>query len=790
VHPVLFENDLLGVVEIGAVSQLTTLHHELLKQIINNVGVFISTVVARSRAEHLLALSEAQSKVLKQRENELKEANAEMKHKTSLAEQANRTKSEFLANMSHELRTPLNSLLILAESLSINRDGNLTEQEEMAASIIYQSGSDLLALINDILDLAKVEAGKMVLNNEPFLINDMMENIKNQFAHVAEDKGLYFGIDISESMPDEMFGDRQRIEQVIKNFLSNAFKFTNKGSVTLSISKVSDASRNSDFDINDGGGIDIEVRDTGIGIPHEKLSKIFNAFEQVDGSTSREYGGTGLGLRISEELVMLLGGVVSVESEAGSGSSFMMTIPLNAQAIDEDQAPEKLTPQWNEIVQMDSATPLAEESPSNSDCTIAEQGNKMILIVEDDEHFSAILEASIRKVDIACLVAGTGKIALELANKYLPTAIIMDIGLPDISGIEVFSELKNNSATSHIPVYFMSVHDEMDNSELASAAGYLTKPISQTQLDEALSTLMSVSDCDRRVVLIVDDDTVTQDFLAPIFEQKGFDVDFAASSEEALTYLEEGVYCGMLLDLMLPGMSGLELLDHISNSELIKQPPVVVYSAKDMGEQERQALEQYTNAFVAKNGRSSSKVLNDLLAEFDCITNVGRRDKSVSEGGGFDSEIIRKTSSGIVKDELLKGKNVLIVDDDTRNIFALSLILKQVGMTVTMADNGERALEILEESGPYDIVLMDIMMPVMNGYEAIERIREQTRYSDLPVIAVTAKAMAEDREHCIKIGASDYLAKPVEATELFHLMRKNLIDGDVAEIIECEKETC
>ncbi|MBL1261550.1 MAG: response regulator [Thiotrichaceae bacterium] len=780
VLPVLFENDLLGVLEIGALNDFSLLQHELLEQIVDNVGVFISTIVARSRAEHLLALSEAQSKVLKQRENELKEANVEMKRKTDVAEQANRTKSEFLANMSHELRTPLNSLLILAESLSVNRDGNLTDHQQEAASIIYQSGSDLLVLINDILDLAKVEAGKMVLNNEVFLIHDIEATIRNQFAHIAEEKGLGFEVCFLPEVPDEMVGDKQRIEQVIKNFLSNAFKFTEKGRVTLTIKGMSDINRDYVHALGNDNCIAFEVRDTGIGIPSEKLSKIFNAFEQVDGSTSREYGGTGLGLRICEELAMLLGGIVTVDSEVDVGSVFIMTIPLDARSIESsllDENTHSLEKASNANVASNSGLLSSKKkSPekSVSDNLTAHNQRQCILVVEDDKHFAAILEASIRKENIRCLTARDGKSALEMAHQYLPSAIVMDIGLPDISGIEVFAELKSSPETSHIPVYFMSVHDEIDNEMLKGAVGYLTKPMSQTQLDSALNTLIAASNCEHKAILVVDDDTVTQDYLAPIFEQKGFDVDFAGSAEEALRCLEEGAYSGMLLDLMLPGMSGLELLQYIGNDPYMTQPPVVVYSAKDMGDEEHEALAQYTHSFVAKNSRSSTKVISDLLAAFETSEQPGSSAVPISIASKVDSNIVKNTASGVEIDAILMNKHVLLVDDDTRNIFALSLLLKQVGMMVTIADNGKKALEILESNQSFDIVLMDIMMPVMDGYEAIKRIRAQDRFLNLPIIAVTAKAMSEDRDHCLEIGATDYLAKPIEATELFHIMKKSL----------------
>ena len=775
VLPVMYEDDLLGVIEVGAINKLTTLQEELLNQVANNMGVFISTIVGRSRAEYLLDRSRSQAEALKLREQQLKDANIEMKNKTKAAELANKTKSEFLANMSHELRTPLNSLLILAESLAGNRDGNLTDTQQEAATIIHQSGSDLLTLINDILDLAKVESGKMTINDEEFRVDDISATLHSQFSHVADEKGIEFKTEISELLSETMRGDKQRINQILKNFLGNAFKFTHKGKISLVIQAMTPTLKNQHLGLDNANAIELKVCDTGIGIPQDKLEKIFNAFEQVDGSTSREYGGTGLGLRISEEMAALLGGMVSVESVDGEGSVFTLTLPLNAGGetkINEVDVKHRASSNYKSSGEdLDLSTKISlgdAEETVRDDCNNIYEGDDVILVVEDDEHFSAVMAASIRKNGIKCLISATGNSALKMAVKYVPSAIIMDIGLPDITGLEVFSELKKCDATSHIPVYFISIHDDIHHEETRGAVGYLTKPISQNQLNEAISSLMKASGSEKQTVLIVDDDPVTQEYISPIFKEKGFDVVFSASAEEALRYLGEEKYSGMLLDLMLPGMSGLELLQHISESENIDQPPVIVYSAKDMSDDERNALQRYTKSFISKNSKGADKVLRDVL------DNLGdKRDFTFDSGDEYSGKLdlkVQKRAENTDFNEVLNGKRVLLVDDDTRNIFALSLLLKQIGMTVQIADNGKKALELLDKDHAIDIVLMDIMMPIMDGYEAIKKIREISRLSDLPVIAVTAKAMREDRDHCIEIGANDYLAKPVETTTLFVMM--------------------
>lgn len=778
VTPVLFEGDLLGVLEVGALTEFTRQQQELMDQLVGNLGVFISTIIGRSHAEYLLARTREQTNALRQRENQLREANEEMVRKTKVAEQANRAKSEFLANMSHELRTPLNSLLILAESLSGNKEGNLTEQQLEATKIIHQSGSDLLILINDILDLAKVEAGKMGLNIERFHINSIAEAMHNQFDHIAEEKGLVFNVKMAPDLPDTMVSDRHRIEQIIKNFLSNAFKFTHEGEVNLSILNT-DGEDTQRQGLNKESAIQVKVKDSGIGIAKEKLRKIFDAFEQGDGSTSREYGGTGLGLRICEELCELLGGEIGASSDLGAGSEFTLTLPLVYAIKDDDdqECADKLDRQAGEVspelrciaVSNDGEdNGLEIKTPEfewNGDRGEVKPGDEYILIVEDDIHFANVIAASIKKAGVKCLISVTGKEAIRLVTEFPPVALVLDIGLPDISGLEVLDELKSHKSTSSIPVYFISIY-ENDALE-TDAVGYLTKPVSQSQLDVAISTLLSAAHIGGTRFLIIVDDPATKNHLGSLLESKNFGVTYVASAEEAIYCIKDKEYNGIFLDLLLPGMSGLKLLDMIDSDVSLSLPPVIAYSSKEISEDERSALEKYTKTFIDKNSINSEKVLEDVLSGFNQFSYLVPQVKIVEVPD--ECSLVKKTSSGVEIDDSLNGTKVLLVDDDTRNIFALSLLLKQAGMIVQIANNGAMALELLtSDGGQFDIVLMDIMMPVMDGYEAIRRIREQEQFENLPVIAVSAKALADDIDRCFDVGATDYLSKPIEAAMLLN----------------------
>jgi len=745
--PVLFEGQLIGVLEVASLHNLTELQQELLQQITDHLGILINTIVGRQRTEYLLQRSQLQAQELKKREHLLQQTNIELKRNTREAEQANRSKSEFLANMSHELRTPLNSLLILAESLANNHEKNLNEQQLHACQIIHQSGSDLLTLINDILDLAKVEAGKIVLDQKVFLIKTLATSLKNKFNPIAEKKGLNFTVDIATTVPPQILSDRMRLEQILKNFLSNAFKFTHEGSVKISIARPAPSISLHDPQLHGTDTIAITITDTGIGIEEEKLAKIFETFEQVDGSTNREYGGTGLGLSISTKLARLLGGEIQVKSGSGKGSTFSIYLPVHSK-IHTDQP-------W---VTDEHIT--APHSVQHNETMLADHGlaslvsqNNTILVIEDDPIFAETLRKTVHHKGCQCLIATTGEEGLKLARIHQPNAVLLDINLPDIDGREVFATLKKEEKTAHIPSYFISAHNAQRDTLAKGAIGYLTKPVNQGQLNEAMDQIRSLAIFPLKTVLVVEDDQVIRDHTIDMLEAKGLSVD---SAERALEIIHTQMVDAMILDLTLPAMSGLALLETIAADPVLFQPPVMIYSAKDISDDERHQLQHYTNTFIKKNNSSSEDILNAV------ITNLSPAIKQ--------PEPRPTVAASADNDEILKGKYVLLVDDDPRNLFAISVILKQVQMNVVMAENGQKALEVLAENESIDIVLTDIMMPIMDGYETIVNIRQQPQFSDLPIIAITAKAMKEDKDKCLSIGANDYLAKPIERSTLLTMM--------------------
>lgn len=770
VIPLIFENEVLGVLEIATLKPFTSLQQSLLDQITANLGIFINIIVGRSRTEHLLARSQTQAEELGMRERQLQQANLDLERKTRVAEQANKSKSEFLANMSHELRTPLNSLLILSESLCANRDGNLSNQNLEAAQIIHQSGSDLLALINDILDLAKVEAGKIDVKANSFQLNELIKKLQNKFTHMAKEKGIHFQVELGENLPAQITSDQMRVEQILRNFLSNSIKFTHKGCVTLK------ATLGVQSSLNSPPAILFHVQDTGIGIPNDKIDHIFNAFEQIDGSSSREYGGTGLGLSIAREMAHILGGEVSVQSEIGVGSTFTFSLPFKQPPTPprrttkiEQSKPSLITDsQIHKENKLDSMLLKVKE---NNIKAIRDDRHNLhiqddtILIIEDDPAFAKILRDTSHKKGMKCLIAHCGQVGLELALQHPPTAIILDIGLPDISGLEVFSRLLNDQRTADIPVYFISVYDDNQEALSKGAIGYLTKPITEDQLNNALDKIREAAGTKLKSILVVEDDHSLLEYLKILLEEFELEVLGVDSAEKALPLLKTQSFSGLILDMVLPGMSGMELLDQISTDPDLTPPPVIIYSGSEISKQDQARLENYHATLIKKNGGAPEKVIDDVLSKLTQPQTLESQDQE-----NIEEKSAISTKDPALNDDIFKNKRVLLVDDDTRNIYAIGLLLKQMDMTVIMADNGQKALEVLNKQEHIDIVLMDIMMPIMDGYEATQRIRQQTRFADLPIIAVTAKAMKEDREKCLAIGASDYLAKPIEARKLFAIM--------------------
>jgi len=810
VLPILFEDRVMAVVELASFSDFTETHVTFLEQLSETVGVVLNTIVATMRTEELLQQSQsltqelqsqseelqsqrdelertnqeleeqarslkASEELLQAQQEELQQTNEELEEKAQLLAEQNarielkneeveqarveleekaeqlalssKYKSEFLANMSHELRTPLNSLLILAKLLSDNDEGTLTEKQVEFARTIYNAGSDLLELINDILDLSKVEAGKMDVNIaevEPRAVADFVERT---FRPVADQKLLEFEVAVAPGAPAELVTDEQRLQQVLKNLLSNAFKFTEKGSVRLEILGADD------------GGVDFTVTDTGVGIPADKLKLIFEAFQQADGTTSRRYGGTGLGLSISREIARLLGGEIRVSSVAGEGSTFTLHLPHRSPARpspaeDAEPEPDEEQPEFD--------PELLLRSEIEDDRHGIDEGDRVVLIVEDDLDFAKTELELARMRGFKGVVATRGDFAVALAHEYHPDAIILDVKLPVQDGWQVLEHLKRNPVTRHIPVHIVSgaVDEQRSQHALRSGAvAVLAKPVRKEELEDAFAGIAEFHDRVRSL-LVVDDDEVQRQSIAELVGG-GDDVEIvgAASSEEALELLEHRQFDCMVLDLKLPKMSGFALLEKVKSDDRFHTLPVIVYTGRELTRREETRLKKYAESIIVKDVRSPERLLDETALFLHRVQAKLPEDKR---------KMLEQLHSA---DAVLQGRKVLIADDDVRNVFALASVLERHGVEVLFAENGHEAIAALEASPGVDLVLMDIMMPELDGYEATRRIRGDKRFAKLPIISLTAKAMKGDREKSIESGASDYITKPVETDQLLSLMR-------------------
>lgn len=690
------------------------------------------------------------------------------------AEQANRMKSEFLANMSHELRTPLNSLLILSEELTENQEGNLTVRQVEAAKIIYGSGNDLLTLINDILDLAKIEAGKIDLRVEGIAIDKFSLSIKRKFQMVADKKGLDLVIAIAPDAPNMIYTDATRLEQVLRNFLANAFKFTHHGSITLQFSRPKPNTIFQSKTLDHQHSLAIAVIDTGIGISADKKNIIFEAFQQADGATNRQYGGTGLGLSISREISHLLGGEIHVDSSEGQGSTFTLHIP-EVLAYQDNGYNVELTE--TSSIATNSRPQLSERV--FDDREVITPGDHTILIIEDDEYFVQILHNEAKKKGLKSIVTQSGNEGIRLAKTHSPQGIILDLGLPDMNGLYVIEALKSNPATAQIPIYVASVEEGSIRAFEKGAIGYMTKPVTRNSLKKAFDTIEALMHGSLKTFLIVEDDDILRNNLHSFLVNKIENVLAVGSAEEALHIMKTQTIDGMLLDIKLPGMSGLELLDTVVTNTEIKQPPVIIYSAKDLTEEESNRLCYYTQHFIQKNGAPISNIMEKILLSVTDIPQ--KRQKITSSLPIHTQEPLTPANANqentvlpTQKHHNLQGVTILVADDDMRNTFALSNILGKQGMDVILASDGKQTIEELKAHPEIAIVLMDIMMPGMDGYETIRCIREEQHFQDLPIIAVTAKAMQEDQEKCLQAGAVDYLSKPIDKQKLFSLLDQYL----------------
>ncbi|WP_198120426.1 response regulator [Massilia rhizosphaerae] len=806
VLPILFEQQVKAVIEIASLDRFTETHLSFLDQLMESIGVVLNTIEANSRTESLLTQSQSLAQELQQTNQELaekarllSEQNIEVERKNREVEQAklaleekatqlalsSKYKSEFLANMSHELRTPLNSLLILAQQLSDNPEGNLSSKQVEFAKTIHGSGSDLLTLINDILDLSKIESGTVTLDVSEYRFSNLRNYVDRTFRHMAEAKHLGFTVELADNLPTAVMTDTTRLQQVLKNLLSNAFKFTSHGNVQLTISLVTSGwTADHPHLLHADAVLAFSVRDTGVGIPSDKLQLIFEAFQQADGSTARKYGGTGLGLSISRELARLLGGEIRVESTVNVGSTFTLYLPYNrAGFINYEQTrqpqPARLAPPQPQPsaspapallleAETDAVANLAAPDPSGSlveyatmldDRGLIVPGDPSVLIVEDDERFAKTVLEFAREKNFKGIVTHRGDSALSLARDYLPSAILLDIDLPDIDGFTVLDRLKRDPSTRHIPVHVMSSLRERERALRQGAISYINKPVSREMLQEEFKRIQKFLMGGKRSLLVVEDDMAQRESIVGLIGDSDVRIVTAEDGKGALEALAQQHFDCMVLDLTLPDISGFDLLDQIGKQQALRDLPIVIYTAQELSRKEVTKLKRYAKTIVVKDARSPERLL-DETALF-----LHRSQASLPETQRRMLEEIHAADGG------LAGRKVLIVDDDLRNIFALSSLLERQQMQVLFAENGRDGIEVLEKDPTIEIVLMDIMMPEMDGYDTMRAIRRIPKFKSLPIITLTAKAMKGDRDKCIAAGASDYITKPVDVAQLLSMMR-------------------
>jgi signal transduction histidine kinase/DNA-binding response OmpR family regulator/CHASE3 domain sensor protein len=735
--------------------------------------------VTNEELENQTKALEEQRVTVQKKNQELEDAKQKVEEKARALEMTSKFKSEFLANMSHELRTPLNSLLILAEILKENQQQNLSDKEVSFAETIHKSGQELLKLINEVLDLAKVEAGKSEVHLEDVPLDELSIYVKNNFQYQAEEKGLILNIKKDDSAPDTIHTDFQKVQQIVKNLLSNAIKFTEQGTIGFYISRSDNKADLFNTNLDPAQTIAIRVSDTGIGIPEEKQGLIFEAFQQVDGSTSRKYGGTGLGLSISREMVKLLGGNMTLQSDQGEGSVFTLYLPyIHATKLAENNelpVTEILYNNFKDVghpsikVLTKAEKPIV-EGESTKEKIISENKNKIakielsendrvLLIIEDDPGFAKIVQDLADDKEFKGIIASDGEMGLQMAKDYQPLAIILDIGLPNMDGWMVMEELKMSPDTRHIPVHFVSAMDKDIRAMKMGAIGFLTKPISQKDLENAFLKIETTIAKTVKHLLIVEDNQILRDSMVALMENMDAQISAVSTGQEAYQYLVSKPCDCLVLDLGLEDMSGLELLEKIKSHKALTGLPVIIYTGKELTIQEERQLKEYADSIIIKGVGSMER----LLGEMTLFLHQVETELPVEQ-----QRMLQKVYN---KDQILKGKTILLVDDDARSSFALSNKLEAYNINVIRAFDGKDALESLDSEIEVDLVLMDIMMPGMDGFETIQEIRKQEHFQNLPVIALTAKAMKEDREKCLKAGANDYLPKPVDTSKLLSLLR-------------------
>ncbi|HEX3477478.1 MAG TPA: response regulator [Kofleriaceae bacterium] len=793
IAPASVDGTVQAVIELGFLRRLDRVELDALDRMAESIAVAIRTARDRMQLEELLEevqrqaeeltaqqeelrasneqlernarALEASRAELQDQQAELEEVNAQLEDQAqSLAQQrdelvrtgaelqrASAYKSQFLANMSHELRTPLNSVLILARLLADNRDGNLLAEQVKFAETIYAAGNDLLALISDVLDLSRIEAGVLDVRLEPVTLARLTDELTRAFQPIANHKQLALTVRIEPGAPERIDSDPTRLSQILKNLVSNALKFTERGGVSLAITGTDDS-------------VQLAVRDTGIGIPADQHELIFEPFRQADGATNRKFAGTGLGLAISRDLAHLLGGRLEVVSAPGQGSTFTLTLPLRperARAAPPHRPAARSTSPVPAVSRGPAiaALPAAGPAPFPDDRDHAQGAARSLLVIEDDAAFARVVFDLAHELDFVCVVATTADDGLALARRFAPTAVVLDLGLPDRSGLAVLDALKRDPETRHIPVHVCSASDHTRGALAMGAASYAVKPVDRDHLADAIRHMQDVFTRTVRRVLVVEADPVARDATARLLAGDGVELATAATAAAALDQLAAATFDCVVLDLELPDRSGLDLLAEMARGELAGFPPVIVYSSRALSHDEVHALERLSQSIIVKGARSPERLLDEVTLFLHQVESRLPPDRR---------RMLRDARS---RDAVLDGRRILVVEDDVRNVFALANLLEPCGAVVDIARNGREALDRLAARPDVDLVLMDIMMPEMDGLEATRQLRQDPQFARLPVIALTAKAMADDRERCLAAGASDYIAKPLDVDKLLSLVR-------------------
>jgi len=805
VLPVLFENQIKAVIELASFGEFSETHLDFLSQLTESIGIVLNTIEANTRTEELLAQSQSltdelritneelqdkahllakQKQEVEAKNNEVEEARKSLEEKAEQLQLTSKYKSEFLANMSHELRTPLNSLLILAQQLYENREGNLSEKQVRYAKTIHSCGDDLIQLINDILDLSKIESGYISTDFINVRFNEITSFVETTFKHVSENKNLKFTIEMDSKLPDTLETDVQRLNQILKNLLSNAFKFTEKGGVQLRIYEARRNWKQSNANLDNAKKVvAFEIRDTGIGISKDKQNIIFEAFQQAEGSTSRKYGGTGLGLSISRGLADLLGGSIELESEAGSGSTFTLYLPIDynpnmvkkekqssltvseyklAEVAGDDvaiQSVPTIKVATQEAKELDVLNEIINEVGDDRNNIVST--DKVLLVVEDDVRFAKIMIEKAHELNLKVVVAtGFGDV-FDLTNKYNPIAVTLDVKLPDASGWRILDLFKNDINFRHIPVHLISGEENRLLAMQRGARSFNLKPLKSEALGELFDDIVSYHEYRPKNLLLVEDNELDSSLIAKMLDT-GDDIikiDIVNTGQEALALLQNKSYDCLVIDYMLPDIGGMDFVMKINDLKKVKMSPVLIYSAKDFSPKEKTQLKQYANRILLKDVNSVDLLLEEVVMHL----HINHKDLKPEK-----QMIIENLRS---REDVLASKNVLVVDDDVRNLFALTTAFERYNINTITAESGQEAINILADNNSIDMVLMDIMMPEMDGYETTQKIRREHKNSGLPIIAVTAKAMKGDREKCIEAGASDYITKPVKIDQLLSLMR-------------------